>query len=95
MSYVCRVPSCIEEAKVIGLCKKCYSYMYNWNKRDHDEMEHRQENLALYSMRLQMLGASKPNNSVKIHAKNKLKVLPGEARESTVHSAKGKRSATG
>jgi len=83
--HKCVTPGCTGEigaGSITGLCKRCYSSIYNWQKRPAKELENRVKRLRLYESRMNFI---LPKNKVRIRSAEEtfvsLAVLPGRVKQ--------------
>lgn len=71
----------IGAGSITGLCKNCYSYIYNWQKRDAKDMVKRAMHMRLCETRMNFI---LPKNKVRIIGSKEpqqLAVLPGHVKK--------------
>lgn len=51
----CKTSGCNDEAKILGLCKKCYSYMYYYRQKTQKDIVDRMQQIIIWESRLDLL----------------------------------------
>lgn len=78
----CATPTCgesINDGVITGLCKRCYSSIYHWTKRDNADVVKRARNLQLYESRINFLLSKSKVKLIRPKQEYiKLAVLPGQ-----------------
>lgn len=80
---LCATPGCREvvgEQSITRLCKACYSYVYNNNKRSPRQLVQRSHKIRLFASRLNFILPDYEFRATKT-TPNRLLVLPGEVQK--------------
>lgn len=84
-SLPCLTPGCTEkigQGSITGLCRRCYSGVYNWTKRSKNQLCERADKLRLYEARLNLLLPKDKLDQLGVNQTFKpLIVLPGQVRQ--------------